>query len=835
MKKTNLIKKMTALIVLGNFLLATIISPHSAQAQNALDLPMPGTMISPGIRYTPAIMAGMTIHPKNPFLFDFIIDTGDDNLQGEAFKAESQKLINYFLATLAIPDDEMWVNLSPHEKDRIVADSLGATAMGRDMLAQDYMLKQLTASLMYPEEKLGHQFWKKIYEKSQAKFGLREIPINTFNKVWIVPEEVVVYANGVNVFVNKSHLKVMLEEDYLNLKSNQERTTHGLGKTTLTALESMSAEAKEVIREIIIPAIEKEVNEGEIFANLRQIYHSMILATWYKKNLQESILGKVYINSNKIKGIDLEDKDIKKKIYNQYLAAFEKGVYDYIRKEYDPLTQEIVPKKYFSGGIKNVKDIKEKDQIDPSSLAGDRRETREKHGIPLQKVRAKTPLIHNEGDLINAEKSMDKDNTMSAKRIEVTTQKNRTAEFIAKNLQKMTFNNFSVEVKRNDTQLELKFISKTDDEKKLDFFIKLIIQMIKWKGFSLRLSDDIKKTKIGPNGEGAITSNTKIINFSTKDANFSLHLGIHSEKNAIEEETIKTADAIVMETGENTYKEWTLNSLMAHPQSQEMTFAALKHQTPLFFVDIPPDEKSNKFVEKLVTRYLPFTPIYFAITNPSPLTIALSILPHVHIMTALAGYYRHHKWNTILSPILAISGFYNETSLRSALTAKKIVEDIVPRMKTTEGGKPLIFIEYGSAHSDIKFYIENPRVREFVINLHRRFNFGFLDSNFINKIGAIRLDQGEVDVSIHEVGDFDQAIMSTPFKISKENPSMKDRAQATAPGGIDLNSGIMNFKETGQKLKFSINKNTLETFENISAKSIEGIMSVIIEIYCRRQ
>ena len=30
--------------------------------------------------------------------------------------------------------------------------------MGRDMLAQDYILKQLTASLIYPEKDLGKDF-----------------------------------------------------------------------------------------------------------------------------------------------------------------------------------------------------------------------------------------------------------------------------------------------------------------------------------------------------------------------------------------------------------------------------------------------------------------------------------------------------------------------------------------------------------------------------------------------------------------------------------------------------------------------------------------------------
>ena len=42
-------------------------------------------MISKSPAFTPAIITGITIHPKNSLQFDFIIDTGDDNLQGENF------------------------------------------------------------------------------------------------------------------------------------------------------------------------------------------------------------------------------------------------------------------------------------------------------------------------------------------------------------------------------------------------------------------------------------------------------------------------------------------------------------------------------------------------------------------------------------------------------------------------------------------------------------------------------------------------------------------------------------------------------------------------------
>ena len=61
-------------------------------------------------------------------------------------------------------------------------ESFAQTEMGRDLLAQDYMLKQLGASLMYPEKRLGNDFWKRIHEKVQKTYGRPlNIPINTFN------------------------------------------------------------------------------------------------------------------------------------------------------------------------------------------------------------------------------------------------------------------------------------------------------------------------------------------------------------------------------------------------------------------------------------------------------------------------------------------------------------------------------------------------------------------------------------------------------------------------------------------------------------------------------
>ena len=137
----------------------------------------------------------------------------------------------------------------------------------------------------------------------------------------------------------------MLEEDYLALEHHDEGLdAHSEGM-------DLTKEIKAILREVLLPEIEREVNEGKNFATLRQMYHSMILATWYKNNLKESVLGKVYIDQNKVNGVGVEDKEIKNKIYNQYINAFEKGVYNYIKEDFDAVTKKVIPRKYFSGGL----------------------------------------------------------------------------------------------------------------------------------------------------------------------------------------------------------------------------------------------------------------------------------------------------------------------------------------------------------------------------------------------------------------------------------------------------------------------------------------------------
>jgi len=356
-KRPSLTYRLMSCFIVLTFILSSVLIPNQAYAQFApntvLNLPVPGTLLNVTTGFQPALIKGIMTHPENPLEFDFIVVQGDNKLSGEVFNEEARNMIKYFLAALTTPEDEMWVNLSPYEGGRIIPAGFGTTEMGRDLLAQDYILKQLTASLMYPEDKLGGEFWKRVHKKAQALYGTTDIPMNTFNKIWIVPKSAVIYQKGSNAFVVENKLKVMLEEDYIALNANIGNKQFGADQVNKDEAEVISGVTSEIVREVLIPEIEHEVNYGQHFAKLRQIANAMVLATWYKQALKESLLGHVYVNQNKTRGIDVDDKAIKDKIYEQYIEAFQKGVYNYIKEYYDPTTEEVIPRKYFSGGFVN--------------------------------------------------------------------------------------------------------------------------------------------------------------------------------------------------------------------------------------------------------------------------------------------------------------------------------------------------------------------------------------------------------------------------------------------------------------------------------------------------
>ena len=350
-RRSTPIFRALVLMVLTAFVLCSVAAP--ARADTAL-LPKPGTIFQPSAPYSPPLLRGMTLNRKDPLDIQFIFQQGQRALPEDKIKDESTRLIKYFLTALTIPEDDLWVNLSPYERDRMITEDLRQTELGRDLLAQDYLLKQLAGSLLHPDTPEGSAFWKKVHKQVYRRFGQTNIPIETFQKVWIVPERAVVHEHEDTVFITDSHLKIMMEEDYLALTQHKKK-----GRAVPSASaprdarqpQESAAISNAIYREIILPVLEQEVNDGKIFSQLRQISHAMILAAWYKETLKQSLLAHLYVNQGKIQGVDLKDPQIIAHIYDQYLKTFRQGIFNFIREESHPGTQAVLPRKYFSGGF----------------------------------------------------------------------------------------------------------------------------------------------------------------------------------------------------------------------------------------------------------------------------------------------------------------------------------------------------------------------------------------------------------------------------------------------------------------------------------------------------
>lgn len=322
MLKNSLVKYIFMSLVL--VLICSLVTVDLLRVKNSfaksMGLPAPTEVIHASGEFSLPMLKGMKLDPNDPLNIEFLVDCADKK---DISQEESQRLINYFLAALTMPKDDLWVNLSPYEKDRIISDELAFTDMGRDLLAQDYLLKQLSSSLTHPKTLLGENYWNQYNKSIHVE--------DTFNKVWITPDRMEVNEQAGLVLVSKASLKVQTEKDYLATKINK----------SVPDREPSTSDAYATI----VAELTNEVNEGKHFAKLRQIYYSTILAQWFKQKFMNTFY-KQYIDQKIVSGIDTESVEIREKIWSLYCQSFNKGTYNVSRKLGENKRQQ-----FSSGGV----------------------------------------------------------------------------------------------------------------------------------------------------------------------------------------------------------------------------------------------------------------------------------------------------------------------------------------------------------------------------------------------------------------------------------------------------------------------------------------------------
>ena len=305
--------------------------------------PLPTGAAAPANTPQPPTLRGLLLNADDPLRLDFIVDTGSPGARPARFRREADRLIKYFLAALTFPEDAQWVNLSPGQPDRVVPPDFGLTGMGQDMLAQDYLLKQFSAAQLSPAHALGQAFWDRVYRATARRLGTTQIPLTVFHRVWIVPDQARVFHDGNAVYILSSHLRVMTDQDYQLEKGPP---PPGDAERPAAAIQAAA------FQDLILPMIEQEVNTGPAFAPLRQIFQAVILATWYKRNLTAGLLSQSYTDQRKVPGITGPDQPGVQQIYAQYLTALSQGAQQIIHESRDPVSGQIIPRKYVSGGIR---------------------------------------------------------------------------------------------------------------------------------------------------------------------------------------------------------------------------------------------------------------------------------------------------------------------------------------------------------------------------------------------------------------------------------------------------------------------------------------------------
>jgi len=282
--KNNTLFKLISLVLCFSFLFE-----QTGFAQTALELNLSAafsnrlssTFSQPQDKFRPLHLRYLGYDaPSNNF--KLLLDKGDlKDPSKQTLEATTQTLMQYFHIGLRLPNSSFWVNLRPDSPDKTIDPYLVQTDLGKVLLEADVQLKKDTASYTSPKTPEGKEYWDKLYRKAEELFGSQEITIPTLTRPWIVPAEIILRESTTDAYIYKATLKVMLEEDYL-----KDSTTYNFKDPRLKALNQYSSQ---LIRELIIPKLNKEVNSSKKYANLRQAYYSLILAQWFKARFKDKV------------------------------------------------------------------------------------------------------------------------------------------------------------------------------------------------------------------------------------------------------------------------------------------------------------------------------------------------------------------------------------------------------------------------------------------------------------------------------------------------------------------------------------------------------------------
>jgi nucleoside-diphosphate-sugar epimerase len=290
--------------------------------------------------------AGLTLDLNDSLKLNFLFK------DPSVTQADLTRLVDYFLTALTVPNNDLWVNLSPYERNRILDQTLIGTRLGELFVLMDRQLKQAMTAALHPDHPQGQLFWQDYMAHVMAVAGL-DSEAEMSNKVWIVPGRIELLEHGTTVELVEHQLRVLLDVDYVTHQGRHEHESDRLQRILPQDIPLADARLA-LMRKWIIPVVTAKVNGQDDFMALRDAFSAIILATWYKRSVSDSFLHDTFVNKKKMTYLSVFPKERISALYEAYVDDFFNGVFTTVREQYDPSTQSFTNQSYMSGGIQYV-------------------------------------------------------------------------------------------------------------------------------------------------------------------------------------------------------------------------------------------------------------------------------------------------------------------------------------------------------------------------------------------------------------------------------------------------------------------------------------------------
>jgi hypothetical protein len=244
----------------------------------------------------------------------------------------ARKCVEYLFTCLTLPNDRFWVDLKPGEPGSVSDSLLSRTDFGKILLAADLRLKKDTSALTNPKTPTGKIYWERLYRKA-GELGITG-PLPACNRVWVVPGDVSTDERSDGITIANSGLRVFVKPDGMPASPDQR-------------MVQLQEYAGAQMQELIVPTLEKKVNESYAYWELRQVFRVLVLARWYKQ-----AAGQTELPAENLTALDTDYAYGVNDIYNDYLDSLKKGEYS-VSETSNKLDVflHLITRHYASGGI----------------------------------------------------------------------------------------------------------------------------------------------------------------------------------------------------------------------------------------------------------------------------------------------------------------------------------------------------------------------------------------------------------------------------------------------------------------------------------------------------